>query len=92
MAALFQAGPVGSDIKPVTYLFAAPDGSELPAASASDSDALSLEIRLAGKRMESAYAAGDRALAQVWMQCMYGLIQVRNAAFAASDIKAGGVA
>ena len=91
MAAVLQAVQA-SDIKPVTFRFASADGPALPSAADADSDALSLEIRLAGKRMESAYAAGDRALAQVWMQCMYGLIKVRNAAFPGSDIKAGGVA
>ena len=88
MAAVLQAVQA-SDIKPVTFRFAGPSVPSLPAAADADSDALSLEIRLAGKRMESAYAAGDRALAQVWMQCMYGLIKVRNAAFLGSDIKAG---
>lgn len=41
-------------------------------------DALSLEIRRAGQRMEHAMHAGQRDLAVVWMQTMYGLIRVRR--------------
>lgn len=41
-------------------------------------DALSMEIRRAGHRMEHAMQAGQRDLAVVWMQTMYGLIRVRR--------------
>lgn len=90
MAAVF-AITNGVDIKALTFRFA-DVASDVPAASADDFDVLSLEIRHAGKRMEAAYAAGNRTLAQVWMECMYGLIKARNASIPGPDIKAGGVA
>lgn len=47
------------------------------------------EIRLAGQRMESAMAAGQRERAVAWMQCMYALIRVRGGGEPAADIRTG---
>lgn len=51
---------------------------------------LTAEIARAGRLMEQAMAAGQRDLAVVWMNTMYGLIRVRSAAAGGSDIHTGG--
>lgn len=51
---------------------------------------LTAEITRAGRLMEQAMAAGQRDLAVVWMNTMYGLIRVRSAAAGGSDIHTGG--
>ena len=51
---------------------------------------LAAEIVRAGRLMEQAMAAGQRDLAVVWMNTMYGLIRVRSAAAGGSDIHTGG--
>ena len=56
--------------------------------------ALTPEIRRAGRMMEQAMAAGQRELAVVWMNTMYGLIRVRAGASGGPavgvDIQPGG--
>lgn len=47
---------------------------------------LDAQVRMAGRCMENAMAAGQRDLAVVWMNTMYGLIRVRSAAAGGSDI------
>lgn len=51
---------------------------------------LTAEITRAGRLMEQAMAAGQRELAVVWMNAMYGLIRVRSGASGGSDIHTGG--
>ena len=51
---------------------------------------LTAEITRAGRLMEQAMAAGQRELAVVWMNTMYGLIRVRSGASGGSDIPTGG--
>lgn len=51
---------------------------------------LTAEIARAGRLMEQAMAAGQRDLAVVWMNTMYGLIRVRAGAAGGSDIHTGG--
>ena len=51
---------------------------------------LTAEITRAGRLMEQAMAAGQRGVARVWMDCMYGLIREREAVrVGGSDIQAG---
>jgi hypothetical protein len=50
---------------------------------------LDAQVRMAGQRMEIAMAAGQRGLARVWMDCMYGLIREREAARVGCDIEQG---
>lgn len=51
---------------------------------------LDAQVRMAGRCMENAMAAGQRGVARVWMDCMYGLIREREAVrVGALDIQAG---
>lgn len=61
-----------------------------PGQSGPVGDDLDAQVRMAGKRMEIAMAAGQRGVARVWMDCMYGLIREREAVrVGGSDIQAG---
>lgn len=48
---------------------------------------LDAQVRMAGRCMENAMAAGQRGVARVWMDCMYGLIREREAARVGGDIE-----
>lgn len=65
----------GVDIRPVACPVACP---------------VAAEITRAGRLMEQAMAAGQRDLAVVWMNTMYGLIRVRSGAANGFDIHTGG--
>lgn len=48
---------------------------------------LDAQVRMAGRCMENAMAAGQRGVARVWMDCMYGLIREREAMRVVGDIE-----
>lgn len=48
---------------------------------------LDAQVRMAGRCMENAMAAGQRGVARVWMDCMYGLIREREAMRGGGDIE-----
>ena len=50
-------------------------------------DYLDAQVRMEGQRMEIAMAAGQRGVARVWMDCMYGLIREREAVRVGGDIE-----
>lgn len=48
---------------------------------------LDAQVRMAGRCMENAMAAGQRGVARVWMDCMYGLTREREAMRVVGDIE-----